>query len=58
MKKTITTLLPLLVCISLFSQPTSWSPKGIGGGGALFSPSINPGNNNEFFISCDMSELF
>ncbi len=41
-----------------FTQPTTWSPRGIGGGGALFSPSINPGNNNEYYIACDMSELF
>lgn len=48
-------ILPFTFCIS---QPTSWSSRGIGGGGALFSPSINPANNNEYFISCDMSELF
>ena len=41
-----------------FSQPTTWNPRGVGGGGALFSPSINPGNNNEYYIACDMSELF
>lgn len=57
--KTITsTILYFLLCLNAFSQPTTWSPKGIGGGGALFSPSINPGNNNEYFVSCDMSELF
>ncbi|HTL80307.1 MAG TPA: T9SS type A sorting domain-containing protein [Bacteroidia bacterium] len=42
----------------LSAQPTSFSPRGIGGGGALFSPSINPANNNEYYIACDMSELF
>jgi hypothetical protein len=52
-----------ILCIILFSitiiaQPASWSSRGVGGGGALFSPSINQGNNNEFYISCDMSELF
>lgn len=40
------------------SQPSSFSPRGIGGGGALFFPTINPANDNEFYISCDMSELF
>jgi photosystem II stability/assembly factor-like uncharacterized protein len=40
------------------SQPASWSPRGIGGGGALFSPSINPANTNEYYVACDMSELF
>lgn len=43
---------------SLYSQPATWNSKGIGGGGALFSPSINPANNNEYYIACDMSELF
>lgn len=43
---------------SVFSQPTSWNSRGVGGGGALFSPSFNPANNNEFYVACDMSELF
>ncbi|HET6991344.1 MAG TPA: hypothetical protein VFJ43_08480, partial [Bacteroidia bacterium] len=47
-------LLPLLTN----AQPSSWSLRGIGGGGALFSPSINPANTNEYYIACDMSELF
>lgn len=42
----------------LVAQPSSFSPKGIGGGGALFFPKINPANDNEFYISCDMSQLF
>ena len=53
----------LLIGITLNSfistaQPISWNSRGIGGGGALFSPSINQGNTNEFYIACDMSELF
>jgi len=40
------------------SQPVSFAPRGAGGGGALFFPAINPANDNEFYISCDMSELF
>lgn len=52
----------LLIGISYFfqlnAQPSTFSPRGIGGGGALFFPSINPVNDNEFYISCDMSELF
>jgi len=40
------------------AQPVSFQPRGIGGGGALFSPSINPVNPLEFYISCDMTELF
>ena len=42
----------------LLAQPNSFSSRGPGGGGALFSPSINPANPSEYFISCDMSELF
>lgn len=38
--------------------PSSWSSRGIGGGGALFSPSINPANPQELYMGCDMSELF
>ncbi len=48
----------LFFITSIQAQPLSWSSKGIGGGGALFAPSINPSNNNEYYISCDMSELF
>ncbi|TRZ75264.1 MAG: T9SS C-terminal target domain-containing protein [Bacteroidetes bacterium] len=48
----------LALCFAGYSQPASFSPKGIGGGGALFFPKINPANDNEFYVSCDMSELF
>lgn len=47
--------LPIANC---FSQPTSFSSRGVGGGGALFAPSINPANSSEYYIACDMSELF
>lgn len=57
MKKTFTFLFSISALV-LTAQPASWTSKGIGGGGALFSPSINPANNNEYYISCDMSELF
>lgn len=43
---------------SLFSQPNSFVSRGIGGGGAMFSMSINPANDNEYYASCDMGELF
>ncbi|MFT3795163.1 T9SS type A sorting domain-containing protein [Flavobacterium sp.] len=43
---------------SLFSQPTSFTSRGVGGGGAMFSMAINPANDNEYFASCDMGELF
>lgn len=40
------------------AQPVEWQPRGIGGGGALFLPSINPAQSGEIFIACDMSQLF
>lgn len=42
----------------MFSQPSSFVSKGIGGGGALFALSINPANNNEYYVACDMGEVF
>jgi hypothetical protein len=59
MKKSIVSSCLLLLCSCLYSQAaTSWQSRGIGGGGALFSPSVNPANHNEMYIGCDMSELF
>ncbi len=60
MKKTQLFLLILFALTSTLSAqlPAAWHSRGIGGGGALFSPSINPANHNEIYMSCDMSELF
>ncbi len=48
----------LLLISSLSAQTLSFQPRGVGGGGALFFPSVNPGNDAEFYVSCDMSQLF
>ncbi|MFA7326825.1 MAG: T9SS type A sorting domain-containing protein [Candidatus Kapaibacterium sp.] len=58
--KYINLILILIICCNfiLNSQPANFIPKGIGGGGALFFPTINPANDNEFYTSCDMSQLF
>lgn len=32
--------------------------RGIGGGGALYSLSINPIDDQEIFLACDMTQLF
>lgn len=40
------------------AQPSTWLPRGVGGGGSMFYPSINPANDNEFYVTCDMSQLF
>ena len=57
--KTTFTFLFLLSPVLFFAQaPTIWNSRGMGGGGALFAPSINPANTNEISISCDMTPLF
>ena len=38
--------------------PTGWEARGPGGGGALFSPSINPHRGREIFMSSDMSGVY
>ncbi len=59
MKKFILPLIAYCLLPTLSnSQPSSWSSRGVGGGGALFSPSFNPANLNELYVACDMSELF
>jgi photosystem II stability/assembly factor-like uncharacterized protein len=44
--------------INMLAQPASFTSRGIGGGGALFAVSINPANNNEYYVACDMGEVF
>lgn len=39
-------------------SPTAWEPRGPGGGGALFAPSLSPHSTSDMFVACDMSELF
>jgi hypothetical protein len=59
MKRVLLATTALLFTATTFAQaPTAWQSRGIGGGGALFSPSINPANQGEVFVACDMSELF
>jgi len=48
----------LFVAFAHATPPTQWSSMGIGGGGALFSPSFSPHNPSELYIACDMGELF
>ncbi|MBC7901792.1 MAG: hypothetical protein H7Y27_00145, partial [Gemmatimonadaceae bacterium] len=51
-------LIPFLFASISFAQPATWQPRGPGGGGSLFFPTINPANDNEFYVTCDMSQLF
>lgn len=51
-------LFAVIASSDIFCQPSVWEPRGVGGGGTLFFPTINPANDNEFYITCDMSPLF
>ena len=49
----------LLVIFQAKGQwPAQFESRGTGGGGAFFSPSVNPANESEYFVASDMSELF
>lgn len=58
MRKHLFLLAFILNFILVIAQPNSFVSKGIGGGGALFALSINPANNSEYYVACDMGELF
>jgi photosystem II stability/assembly factor-like uncharacterized protein len=58
MKKIYSVFTGLTLSVAAMAQPASFASRGAGGGGALFSPAFNPANPSEFYISCDMSELF
>lgn len=38
--------------------PSTWTSRGVGGGGSFFAPAISPFNDSEYFMSSDMSEVF
>jgi len=40
------------------SQKLTFLSRGINGGGALFFPTINPNNTDEFYFTCDMSQRY
>jgi len=44
--------------LNLTSQDHVFVNRGIGGGGALFAPSINPHDNSQLYMACDMTQLF
>ncbi|MFI5171524.1 MAG: T9SS type A sorting domain-containing protein [Chitinophagales bacterium] len=60
MVKTLSGLLifVLFPSIAAISQINTISSRGVGGGGALFSPVISPYDPGKIFMSCDMTELF
>lgn len=56
--KTLLLVLGWLFPCLLFAQPTQWASRGIGGGGALFAPTISPNSVSNMYMQCDMSEVF
>jgi len=55
---TIVTMLLLVAGTALAAPPSQWSTRGVGGGGALFAPSISPFNPSHIYMACDMSEQY
>ena len=54
----VSSFLLLTFATNALAQPTAFSNRGPGGGGALFASSFNPTNPNEIYVCCDMSEIF
>lgn len=50
--------LVILFGIGLQAQPMHWEPAGIGGGGAMFNPSVSPFDSKEYYLTSDMSGIF
>ncbi len=57
-KSSLLSVVLLLFISTLCAQPITWASRGPGGGGALFSPAINPANNDEYYVACDLSAVF
>jgi hypothetical protein len=55
MRKPILIILVLFSPVLLAQVPDSWQSRGMGGGGAVYAPSISPFNHDEAWLSCDMS---
>jgi len=51
-------LLCVVATAATASPPAAWSVRGSGGGGAMYSPTINPLNPDEMYVACDMSCQF
>jgi len=58
MKKNISGIILSLITFSVLAQPITWENKGICGGGATFSPSVSPHNDNLYYITSDMGGIF
>jgi len=42
----------------MLAAPQVFESRGVGGGGALFAPSISPFNTNDVYIASDMGQIF
>lgn len=42
----------------LATNPGSWEPVGLSGGGGMFSPAISPADPNLMMLNCDMSAAY
>ena len=51
-------MLGLLACTLHAKPPAQFTPRGIGGGGAMYSPTINPADGQEMYVACDMTPQF
>jgi len=58
MKKILLLLTTIGFISFAWSQPAAFNYHGLGGGGAQYSPSINPVNPAEMYVACDMSGLY
>lgn len=47
-----------LLSFRLIAQVKSFTPAGVGGGGAFYGLSFSPNNSQEFAVGTDMSEMF
>ena len=56
--RTILTLCLFATAVLSAQVPAVWRSRGVGAGGALYSPSINPANDHEYYLASDMSELY
>jgi hypothetical protein len=56
--KNISLLVLFPFALQVTGQPTLFTSKGIGGGGALFSPAINPADDSEMYFASDLGGLY
>ncbi|RMG78773.1 MAG: hypothetical protein D6714_17470 [Bacteroidetes bacterium] len=56
--KTILTTFLLSISSFIFGQSFTWESVGIGGGGALFEPALNPHQPQELYAASDLGALY